>query len=159
MATGIFGQDVEFFGHAGAPREQHVDDFLEVEQPERQLQVARVEHQRLVAEAATVFVVDVEQEDAQRRPRLQDFVEQQRHAGGFADAGRAEHGEMLRQHFFDVDIGDHRGILLQGSDIDLVGAARLIDDAQVVAGDQVYRVADGRVVGDAALELRSKRPR
>ncbi len=39
-----FGEDVELFGHAGAAAEQHVDDLLEIEQPERQLQVARVEH-------------------------------------------------------------------------------------------------------------------
>ncbi|MFK4656376.1 hypothetical protein ABIF97_006310 [Bradyrhizobium japonicum] len=29
------GEDVELLGHAGAAAEQHVDDFLEVEQPER----------------------------------------------------------------------------------------------------------------------------
>ncbi len=61
------GEDVELLGHAGAAAEQHVDDFLEVEQPERQLQVPRVEHQRAVAEAAAIFVVHVEQEDAQVR--------------------------------------------------------------------------------------------
>jgi hypothetical protein len=90
-----FGEDVEFFGNAGAAGEQHVDDFLEVEQPERQFQVARIEHQGAFAEAAAVFIVHVEHEDAQVRPRLQDLVEQQRHAGRLADAGRAEHGEVL----------------------------------------------------------------
>ncbi len=154
-----FGEDVELFRHAGAAGEQHVDDFLEVEQPERQFQVARVEHQRLLAEAAAIFVVHVEQEQAQVRPRLEDFVEQQRHAGRFADAGRAQHRKMLGQHFLDVDIGDDRAVLLQRADIDLVGSARRVDGAQFLVGDQVDVVADGRIVGDAALEFRLARRR
>ena len=148
-----FGEDVELFGHAGPAGEQHVDDFLEIEQPERQFQVARVEHQRAIAEAAAILVVDVEQEDAQVRPRFEDFVEQQRHAGRFADAGRAEHREMLGEHFLDVDIGDDRAVLLQGADIDLVRAGRRVDRAQFRIGDQVDGIADGRIVGDAALEF------
>ena len=97
--------------------------------------------------------MDVEQEDAQVRSRLQDLVEEQRYAGRFADAGRAEHGEMLGEHFLDVDIGDHRAVLLQGSDIDLVGSGRGVDRAQFLIGDQVDGIADGRIVGDAALEF------
>ena len=148
-----FGENVEFLGHAGPAGEQHVDDLFEIEQPERQFQVARIEHQRAVAEAAAIFVVDVEQEDAQVRPRFEDFVEQQRHAGRFADAGRAEHREMLGQHFLDIDIGDDRRVLLQGADIDLVRSARRVDRAQFLIGDQLDGVADGRIVGDAALEF------
>ena len=148
-----FGENVEFLRHAGAAGEQHVDDLFEIEQPERQLQIARVENQRTVAEAAAVFVVNVEQEDPQVRPRLQDFVEQQRHAARFADAGRAEHREMLGEHFLDIDIGDDGRILLQGADIDLVRSGRRIDRAKLLIGDQVDGVADGRIVGDAALEF------
>ena len=69
-----FGEDVEFLRHAGTAAEQHVDDLFEIEQPERQFQVARVEHQRAVAEAAAILVVDVEQEDPQVRPRLENLV-------------------------------------------------------------------------------------
>ncbi|MGY3492604.1 hypothetical protein ACVW1B_002023 [Bradyrhizobium sp. USDA 4502] len=150
-----FGENVELLGHAGPAAEQHVDDLFEVEQPERQLQVPRVEHLRALAEAAAVFVVHVEQEDAQVRPRLQDLVEQQRHAGRLADAGRAEHREVLGQHLLDVDIGDDRTILLQRADIDLVRAARRIDRAQLLVRDQIGAVADGRIVGDTALEFRA----
>ncbi len=149
-----FGEDVELVGHAGPAAEQHVDDLLEVEQPERQLQIPRVEHLGALAEAAAVLIVHVEQEDAQVRPRLQDLVEQQRYAGGFADAGGAEHREVLGKHFLDVDIGDDRTILLQRADIDLVRAARRIHRAQLLVRDQVGAVADGRIVGDTALELR-----
>jgi hypothetical protein len=115
-----FGENVEFFRHAGTAAEQHVHNFLEIKQPERQFQVARVEHQRAVAEAAAILVVDVEQEYPQVRPRLENLVEQQRHAGRFADARGAEHREMLGKHLLDVDIGDHGLVLLQGADIDLV---------------------------------------
>jgi hypothetical protein len=60
---------------------------------------------------------------------------------------------MLVQHFLDVDIGDDRWILLQGADIDLVGPGRRVDRAQLLVGDQFDGIADGRIVGDAALEF------
>ncbi|MGC0324952.1 hypothetical protein ABIG06_005581 [Bradyrhizobium sp. USDA 326] len=140
-------------GTPGAAAEQHVDDFLEVEQPKRQLQISRVEHQRAVAEAAAIFIVHVEQEDAQVRPRLQDLVEQQRDAGRFADAGRAQHGEMLGQHLLDIDIGDDGAVLLEETHIDLIRPGWRVDRAQLLAGDQVDGIADGRIIGDAALEF------
>ena len=61
---------------------------------------------------------------------------------------------MLGQHLLDVDIGDDRAVLLQGADIDLVGAGGRIDRAQLLARDQLDDVADGRIMGDAALEFR-----
>ena len=152
------GEDVEFLGHPGTAGEQHVDDLFEIEQPERQLQIARVEDQRAIAEAAAIFVVNVEQENPQMRPRLEDFVQQQRHAAGFADAGGAQHREVLGEHFLDIDIGDDGGVLLQGADIDLVGSGRRIDRAKFLIGDQLDGVADGRIVGDAALEFGALRP-
>ena len=62
------GENIEFVRNAGPPREQHIDDLFEIEKPERQLQIARVENERAVAEAAAVFVVNVEQENPQVRP-------------------------------------------------------------------------------------------
>jgi hypothetical protein len=138
---------------SGTAAEQDVHNLLEIEQPERQFQVARVEHQRAVAEAAAILVVDVEQEYPQVRPGFENLVEQQRNAGRFADAGGAEHREMLGKHLLDIDIGDDGAVLLQGADIDLVGAARRIDGAEVLGGDEVDGIADGRIVGHAALKL------
>ncbi len=60
---------------------------------------------------------------------------------------------MLGQHFLDIDIGDDGVILLQGADIDLVRSGRRIDRAQLLIGDQVDGIADGRIIGDAALEF------
>ncbi len=65
-------------GTPGRPGEQHVDDFLEIEQPERQFQIARIENQRAVAEAAAIFVMHVEAGKPEGSGRgLQDFIEQQ----------------------------------------------------------------------------------
>ncbi len=148
-----FGENIEFLGHPGPAGEQHVDDLFEIEQPERQLQIARIENQRTLAETAAILVVNVEQENPQIRPRLENLVQEQRHAGRFADAGGAEHGEVLREHLLDVDIGDDGRILLQGADIDLIRAARRIDRAELLVGDQLDGIADGRIVGDAALKF------
>ncbi len=63
----------------------------------------------------------VEQEDTQIRPHAQNFVQQQRNAARFSDAGGAEHREVLAQHVLDIDISDDGGILLQRADIDLLG--------------------------------------
>ncbi len=60
---------------------------------------------------------------------------------------------MLGEHFLDIDIGDDGFVLLQGADIDLVRSAWRIDGAEILIGDEVDVVADGRIVGDAALEL------
>jgi len=60
---------------------------------------------------------------------------------------------VLGQHFFDIDVGDDRTILLQRADIDLIGPVRGIDRAQLLARDQLDGIADGRVVGDATLEF------
>ena len=83
----------------------------------------------------------------------QHLVQQQRHAARLADAGRAEHREMLGQHLLDIDIGDDGRILLQGADIDLIRSGRRIDRAQLLIADQFDGIADGRIVGDAALEF------
>ena len=50
-------EDLDFFLHARAAAEEHVDYLFEVEQPERELEVLRRKNLRAVAEAAPVFVV------------------------------------------------------------------------------------------------------
>ncbi len=60
-----FGENLDFFLDAGTAAEERVGHLLEIEQPERQAQVARREHLRLVAEARRIFVVRIDQEDAQ----------------------------------------------------------------------------------------------
>ena len=71
---------------------------------------------------------------------------------GLADAGGAEHGEMLADHFGAVDVAADAGVLLQVPDIDRARAGHLVDDAQLGIGHHGDAVADRRIVGDAALE-------
>ena len=70
------GQKVDLFIEAGPAAEEHVDDLVEIEQPERQLEIARIEDLRTVAEAAAVFVVDVENEEPQVGAGLDDLLQQ-----------------------------------------------------------------------------------
>jgi hypothetical protein len=65
---------------------------------------------------------------------------------------------MLGEQLLDIDIGGDRGVLLQGADVDLIRSNRCINRAQVLVGDQLDAVADGRIVGDAALKFRTLRP-
>src|SRR5258708_16639406 len=152
-----FGEDVEFFRDTGRAADQHIDDFLEIEQPERQLQVARIENKRALAEAAAVLVVNVEQKDTKIGARFENFIQEQRNTARFADARAAEHGEMLTEHFLDVDIGDDRRILLQRADVYLIRSRRRVDRSQILVGDQIDGIADRRIVGDAALKTRARR--
>jgi hypothetical protein len=72
-----FGENFEFLRPDGPAAEQHIDDLFEIEQPEWKLQIARVENERSLSETAAVLVVNVEQENSQIRPRLENFVQQQ----------------------------------------------------------------------------------
>src|SRR5437764_13038071 len=65
---------------------------------------------------------------------------------------------MLGEQLLDIDIGDDRGVLLQGADIDLIRSNRCIYGAKVLVGDQLDAITDGRIVGDAALKFRTLRP-
>ena len=109
----------------------------------------------LVAEEAAVFVVGIDQEDAQVRPRFQKLLQDDRDARRLADAGGAEHGEMLADHFGAVDVAADAGVLLQVADIDRARSRHLVDDAQLGVGHHGGAVADHGIVRDAALEARA----
>ena len=106
------GEDLDLLDHAGPLAEQHVDDFFEIEQPKRQLQISRRQHLRLVAEAIAVFVVRVDQKDAQIRPGVENLSENDRNAARLADAGRAKDGKMPADEMVDVDVDVDIRILL-----------------------------------------------
>ncbi len=153
------GENVDLVLGAGAGAEQHVDHFLEIEQPERQPQIARIEHERLVAEQAAILVVGVEHEDPQVRARPQDLLQHQHHRARFPDAGGPEHGEVLAQHVVDVDIGADRAVLLEMPDLDHGCACDVEDQPQLARAHRKHRIADRRIFGDAALELGGRRRR
>ena len=60
--------------------------------------------------------MDIEQQDMGLGVFFQDAAENQGHGAGFAGAGGAQHGEMLAQHFIDLDHGGDRGVLLDVAD-------------------------------------------
>ena len=66
-----FLQDLDL-GLALRIADQHLHDFLEREEPERQLHVARADNLREFAESGRVLVVRIEQHHVRRRILLQD---------------------------------------------------------------------------------------
>ena len=125
-----FGEDLDFLVDAGPAAEEGVDRFLEIEQPERQPQIAWRQHLGLFAEAAAVFVVRIDQEDAQVRARIENFLQDDGDAARLADAGGAEDSEMPAHQMVDVDVHADIGILLQIADMGVVGIGAAIDQPQ-----------------------------
>ena len=146
------GENLDFLIQARPAAEEDVDRLLEVEEPERQFQIVGVEDERFLAEGARVFVVRVDQEDAQIGLGGQDGAQDDGDAARLADARGAEDGEMLVQHLVDLDVGRDRAVLLQIADVDDVGAGGVVDDAQHLAAERHDRVAHRRIIGDAAVE-------
>ena len=149
-----FGEDLDFLIDAGAAAEEGVDRFLEIEQPERQPQIARREHLGLVAEAAAVFVVRVDQEEAQVRARIENLLQDDGDAARLADAGGADDGEMPAHQLVDVDVHADIGVLLQVADMGMVGIGAAVHQPQLARGEQQRAVADVGIFHDAALEAR-----
>ena len=112
----LLGEDFDLVLDARTPVIERVDEFLEVEQPERQLERRGADDVGARTEAAAVFVVAVEQEDAQIGPRVEDLVDQHGDAARLADAGRAEDGEVLAEQIVDVDGGVDGLVVMQRAD-------------------------------------------
>ena len=98
----------------------------------------------------------IDQEDAQVAARIEDLAQQQRDAARLADAGGAEHREVLAHHVVDIDVGGDRRVLLQRADVDRAGTRHVEDQPQLGLRDHVGRVADHRIFGDAALEVAAR---
>src|SRR6187431_1160504 len=56
-----------------------------------------------------------------------------------------------------MNVDADRRVLLQVADMSAIVVGAAIDEAKVIVVDQTHRIADGRVVGNAALKL-SVRP-
>ncbi len=133
-----------------APAEYDIDKLFKIEQPKWQLQISRIDDVSLVAKAASVFVVSVEQENAQIRPRLEDLLDQYGDAAGFSNARRAEHGKMPAQHLVDLDTSAECRLLLQAADDDILCAGPAENKLQRVGADRDYRIPDQRIFSHAA---------
>ena len=111
-------EDLHLLLHARPAAEEDVDDLLEIEQPERQHQVLRADHVGEVAEALAVLVVRIDEEDAEVRLLLQDLGEDEGNGGRLADAGGADHREMLAQQLLEIDVGGNGRVEAQAPDLD-----------------------------------------
>ena len=63
---------------------------------------------------------------------------------------------MLAQHFVDVEAGGDGGVVLQMPDVDHARVAGVEDQTQLARADESHRVADRRIGGHAALEVRRR---
>ena len=100
---------------------------------------------RAFAEAAAIFVVNVEQKNTDVGARLQYLLHQQRNSARFADARGAKNGEMLAQHLVHLDAGGDAAVLVQMADFDHAHAGILKDQPQLARADERHRIAHARV--------------
>ena len=112
--------------------------FLEVHQPVGQLQRVDIEQYAVVAECAGIFPVRIDQHHVAIGGRFQHLVQQGGHRCRLADAGRAQHGEMLAEQRIEIEFG-----------LQILGR---MNDAQRNRRDSV-RPEDLRPVLDRGLEL------
>ena len=117
-------QDFLFHFHAILATENHLGDFLQGKQPERQYEVVGIEHVAVAWKGRAEFVVRVEQQYADVGPGLDDLAQHQGNRGGFTHAGGAHHGEMPAEQFLEIDLGFDRRIL--GNVADANGCFRIV---------------------------------
>jgi hypothetical protein len=132
--------------------DQYGRDLLEIQQPVRQLQIARIEQLGAVREPAAVLVVRVQHDDVTEGMGVQDRPQDHGHRAGLAGARGAEHREMLAQQI----VGDRErreiGGVLERADAHGRSLGPRIDRAQLLAAGGVDRAVQCRMAGDAALE-------
>ncbi len=145
------GKNLDLFRHARPGAEEGIHGLLEIEQPEWQAQIARVQDLCVIAEAAAVFVMRIDEENAQVRPRPQDLAQDNGDAARLADTGGAENGKMLVEQFVDVDHRLNARILTQRSEMSGVRFIA-VDQPQLFVTHQQGWLADDRIIGNAARE-------
>ena len=84
----------------------------------------------------------------------QALLDQHRHRGRLADAGRADHREVAGDELVDADRGRQVGVLGQRADLDAVDAAKGVDRLEVVGADAMGDGAERGIGTDAAVEPR-----
>lgn len=142
-------QDIEFFRHGGAAAEDDLGEFLQLHQPEWQVERIGVDDHGVIGEGGGEFVVRIEDQHAQLRIGLDRFVKQQGHGGRFADAGGADDGEMLGEHRGHVDGGIQALVLGEGADDAGFLSAGIVDAGEVGGADAVGDRAEIGILADA----------
>ena len=148
------GQDLGLLGRRRLAAVEDIQRLLEVEQPERQPQVLGADDVGPGPEGGAVLVVHVEHQHPEIGPHLDHLRQDRGDRRRLADPGRADDGEMLRQHVVGVDVGRDRRILAQVPDGDRPRPGRGIDQVQLRAAEHPRRVADRRILAHPAPEPR-----
>ena len=128
----MLGEDFDFVLDAGPAVVERVDEFLEIEQPERQLSVAAL---TTLAREPKQWPYSLWPSSRKMRrfgPGVEDLVEDHRDAARLSDAGRTENGEMLAEQIVDVDAGGNGFVVMQRADVDRAGA-EAVDEPEFVA--------------------------
>ena len=85
------------------------------------------------------------------------MLKEQRDRARFADPGGAENREMLAQHLINVEACRDCRVLLEVSDLNRARAAIMENEPQLARPHEDRCVADRRVGGHSALEVRRRR--
>ena len=149
---------VDLLGDARPPPIDDVDDFLEIEQPERQAQGARADDLGLVpGRRAAYSLCGSIRSTRVAFGRLQDAVEDQRDGARLAAAGRAEHREMLLQKILHAERRLDPIVLAELADRDRLLAGVIVDRLERRSIHLAGGGADRRIGSDAAVEGRLAR--
>jgi len=146
-------QHVELFRYRRAAAEDHFGEFLEPHQPEGQVKRIGIDGNGVFGEGGGKFVVRIEDQHAQLRIGLDRLVQKQRDGSRFADTGRADHGEMLRQHRGHMDRRFDAFILCQVADDGGGALAGIIDAHQVRGADTMGDGAEMGITRNAGREF------
>src|SRR4029077_20435201 len=126
-----FGKNLDFFIVAWPTWENDLEQLLKSEQPKRQPEIRRIDHQCVVAEAMLIFIVTVEQKNPHVWTHRQDLPQKECKTAGFAYAGAAENSEMFGNQVINVGARGDRCVLLKTTEFDRNRFVDLIDHLQL----------------------------
>ena len=137
--------------------------LLEVHQPERQLQRVDAKADAVLPEGGGIFAVRVDKHHVAVRSRFENLVQECRDGCGLADAGRAQHREVLAKQCVQIerrlDVGrgmdvaerDGGGVL----EVENLGPVGLRGRVDPVAGERILRDATAKIQHLARLRKRT----
>ncbi len=131
---------------------QNFDQFLEREQPIRQLHIARADDFTPLGERCRIFVVRIEQHEMRSRIFLEDCAQNQRGRARFTSAGRTQNGKVLAEQIVDLDHRRNRRVLTNAPNAHR--SARITHEGHFKFGlrRNPHAIAKCRVERDAAIE-------
>ena len=144
---------IDLFCNGGTAAEQDFGEFLEPEQPERQVQRVCVDSHRLGWKGGGEFIVRIENEHPQGRIGLQRLVQQQRDRSGLAHARRSNDREVARQQGGDMNQRTQRGILRQIADDCGFADTWIIDHRQIGGAHAMHHRPEIGILRDAGAEF------